>query len=383
MQVEDIVYAIWLPLAIMLVFGVVGFIRGAAREIVVAAAVALGAFIVSQWAGQWAAGLYGVYTGVAQEQQQFILSLVVLWLIVLVIGYGVGGYLPRERPTVQSRMAGGLLGLATGAALAGWSMRYSITNIEGTLYQGYLLDNEVSRGFMIWANWFPIMLALLGTLLALLGPVRRAQRRAAQPSEASDWAPTAPPQRPAPEPLPSRTASSLAPTAPYGVIPTPAAQPNDRERSVARTATGPVEDAPPTQLLPVSETERRPASDAARAGSRETRQFDSAELSAARNSSDVTFAPGSTGPAPASEPSWLIQSARDNEQRPAQDWTTLMEGGVGAKETRPHVTESSNRPDEGGAPAPGAGTPESKKCPNCGAQAMPGALFCTECGTRL
>src|SRR5438874_12281754 len=131
MTVQDQIYTIVLPLLIAVAFGLAGLFRGAFREGIVAASVALGAFIVKQWGDQWGAGLHDVFTTFDRQQGQFAISLVVLWLVVLVTGYGLSGLLPRQPLSTPSRLLGGLLGLASGAAIAGWSLQYAFSSLEG------------------------------------------------------------------------------------------------------------------------------------------------------------------------------------------------------------------------------------------------------------
>jgi hypothetical protein len=392
MELQDQIYSTWLPLVITLIFGLIGLIRGVVREVLVAASVVLGAFVVSQWAGQWSGGLFQFYNGIAQEQQQFYLSIGVLWLIVLVIGYGLGIYMPRERPRALSRLAGGLLGIASGAALAGWSLRYSITTVEGALRQGFLLDDPVSRGFMIWANWFPIMLVLLGALLAILVPVRRAQRAIAEPSDATDWEPTARPApapatagsatpAPVPAPIPARSVPSSSAAAPPAYDPQAATQPYAARPYGAPLATSSPEDAPATSLLPTAEptTTLRSAADRPAA---QTRQFNTMPPS---DSSD-TISPFGGSPSstsgPASEPSWLLQSVQDTERG---EGASNSPTGNASKETRPYatITPTGTGASQDSKPVTGGEQPGARKCPNCGSTVLPGAFFCTECGTRV
>src|SRR5438128_3112620 len=187
MSIQEQIYTIWLPVGIMLLFAIIGILRGAVRETVVAAGVALAALINSQWSGQWSEGLSSVFKGQNQGQLEFIISFVVLWLVVMVIGYGLGFFVPREPLTALSRLAGGLLGLANGAAVAGWSLRYAYADLDGAQTSSQFYQNPMSYSLMVWAAWFPLLLALLGAILVLVGPVRRAQSALSRPSRATDW----------------------------------------------------------------------------------------------------------------------------------------------------------------------------------------------------
>src|SRR5437016_14280365 len=112
MSLQEQLYTIWLPVGIMLLFAIIGILRGAVRETAVAAGVALAALINSQWSGQWSEGLSSVFKGQNQGQLEFSISFVGLWWVVMVIGYGLGLSVPRAPRTALSRPAGGLLGLA-------------------------------------------------------------------------------------------------------------------------------------------------------------------------------------------------------------------------------------------------------------------------------
>jgi hypothetical protein len=367
-ELQNQIYTLWLPVAITLVVAVIGLVRGSLREAIVGAAVVVGAFINLQWAGQWSAGLYSFYTGMSQRDQQFALSTVVLWLVVLVVGYGLGSLLPKLPLTAASRLGGGLLGLANGAALGGWSLRYSITNPDGTLSPGLLIDDPVSRAFMIWAGWHPLALALVAALLVLLVPLRRAQTAVAKPSAASDWTPSAPAPYSMMGPSSTPPASSAASTAPYAVQPR-YPEPQDPSRTVAFTP----QDAPPTSLLPAGEVPppaparpnpwSGPQSSAASPAA--TRQFDTLETPAPASQSSEPSVYGS------SEPSWLISSvsgdSRENTPAPAQ------------------TASISPAPSGDGVPAASSNEADGsdRKCPNCGTPVTPGASFCTECGTRV
>lgn len=211
---EDQIYTIWLPLIITVVFAVVGIMRGVLREAIVAASVVLAAFINLQWGENWSQGLKDMFPSIDKGQGQFVLSLVVLWLIVLVVGYGLGTLAPKQQVNSTSWISGMLMGLITGAAMAGLTLRYAYMGLDGAETTSRFYQNLLSRVFMVWAGWYPLILAFLGALLVLLVPIRRAQKAIARPSNASNWGPSGrpgapgalPPQTPAPA-----MASSLFP----------------------------------------------------------------------------------------------------------------------------------------------------------------------------
>ena len=373
---QDQIYTTWLPLVIVLLFGTIGLVRGVMREAVVAATVVLAAFINLQWADQWSQGLYSVFTGIGQGQQQFILSLIVLWLIVAVVGYGLSVVLPKPPVTRSSRMAGGLLGLISGAAVAGLTLRYAYASLDSAQETSRFFQNGFSYWLMVWAAWFPLVLAFVGALVVLLVPLRRAQRAVAQPSGATDWSPSVRPVTPGAGTPPHTPAPTMA-----GAIFPPPANPNDPTLPYASSvwqgsqpnSNNAVEhDAPATALLPAQQAQ---VGDDALSGRpvvsdpSATRMFNTtpAPVPSPGGPSDAgTFnLAGSSA-----EPSWLLQPVtNENRAMPVTSATT-----------------GSSAPSSSGAEQP-AGAPlvESghKTCPNCGAGVMPGAIFCTECGTRL
>ena len=403
---EDQIVTIWLPTGIALAVGVIGMLRGAVREAVVAASVVLAALINTQWAGQWSDGIYELFPNMDQGQQEFALSTVVLWLVVLGLGYGLGSVLSRERPIRASRIGGFLLGLATGAAVAGFMLLYAYEFLDGAQRSSRFYESMVSRAFMIWAGWYPLVLAFVGAIVVFVGPMRRAQRAVAQPSAASNWSPTTPPQTPAP----AMASTMFIPGGVVGpssgqVQMTPYTGPGASQATVAI----PVADAPPTTVMPI---EPRPAS----APTGTTVEGTGDDLSATRAFGDVlapspsalqpsvapyeseaarwrTDAPGTFDQPSGSDSSWLLQSASD--QAPSSNATPGQ--NVRANEgvdddPKPMTTTTSFGTEHSilssAAGAGGAGSPPreaagEKKCPNCGTSVMPGASFCTNCGTRI
>src|SRR5215210_1976238 len=194
MTIPDMLYTIWLPIAITLLFGLLGFLRGLWREAVVSAAIAIGALIVQQWAtsDRWVADIGEVMGSADPGWIQFLLSVAIMLLTVLLVGYLMGTRLVRRQLGASSRLAGGLLGLANGSALAGWMLRYAYEGLDRTQLSSPLYNDVSSQGFMIWAGWFPVAIALLGALIGLLAPLRRAQTVVAQPSPQTNWAPSTP-----------------------------------------------------------------------------------------------------------------------------------------------------------------------------------------------
>ncbi|HEY0071845.1 MAG TPA: CvpA family protein, partial [Chloroflexia bacterium] len=120
-----------LPIVLAVIFGILGAVRGFRREAIVSGSIVLGVLIVEQWAARWADDLYGMYTGASREWQQVALSMVVLSLVVLVLGYGLGTLTGRRPLSGGSRAGGLLLGLVNGSALGGWLLRYIYLSLDG------------------------------------------------------------------------------------------------------------------------------------------------------------------------------------------------------------------------------------------------------------
>jgi uncharacterized membrane protein required for colicin V production len=395
---EDQIVTIWLPLVITAVFGIVGLVRGAMREGVMAASVVLAAFIIREWGDQWGQSLHEVFPQMPQGQQQFALSTGVLWVIVLGLGYGLGGTLMRERPVRASRIGGGLLGLATGAAVAGYMLLYAYTSLDGAETTSRFYQSIVSRAFMVWAGWYPLVLAFIGAILVLVGPMRRAQRAVGKPSTASNWTPTTPPTAPAPAMASTMFAATQAAPpviAPYGA---------GAQQTVAMPAPEPSR----TTIIPPM-----PAADAASLPTRPAAGAEENDLSATRalGSTDGPRSPWQGPPssigaeggtpgsdsegtfnAPGNDSSWLLQPVSGGEQGLQANSPAAAPGGAVSEDAAGPLVATTSFGNEyaigargvagqaGGSQAQG-GT--DKKCPGCGAQVAPGASFCTECGTRI
>lgn len=341
MSVPHVLYTIWLPLALTLLFGVVGFWRGLWREAVVSAAIVIGALIVQQWAtpDRWVGDIGEVFGGADPGWIQFTLGTAITLLTVLLVGYVLGGRLVGRPSGASLRTAGALLGLANGSALAGWLLRYAYEGLDRTQLSSPLYNDASSQAFMIWAGWFPVALAALGALVGLLAPLRRAQTAIAQPSPQTDWSPATPPTASAVQ-TPSSYGSSRAepgPSAPTPYSPSSAYPPSQ--------ATVRVQDRSETTVLP------------------------------------VTYS--SVQPAPINQrPSGPLGSAPAEERR--SPYGSIHEQPT---ELVPRVGEESGRSSWVADAAGAAGTPgatgATKRCVRCSATLSPDAAFCTECGLRV
>jgi hypothetical protein len=142
-------------------------------------------------------------------------------LIVLVLGYGLGTLLGHGRTSGGSRTGGLLMGLVNGSAIGGWLLRYIYTGLDGSQPSSPLYQNQITQSFMIWAGWFPVALAVIGALVALIAPFRRPQVEVVETVHAPAAAPVWTPPQPAPAYSTSTTGTATAYGAPqaYGALP--------------------------------------------------------------------------------------------------------------------------------------------------------------------
>lgn len=444
-SITDILAAA-LPIALAIILGILGAVRGFWREAIVSASIVLGALIVQQWASSWADDLYGMYTGVSREWQQVILSQTLLVLIVLVLGYGLGTLISREPLSGGSRVGGLLLGLMNGSAIGGWLLRYVYVSLDNASSSSNLYQNLITQYFMIWSGWFPVALAALGALVAIIAPFRRPRVvvtepvRPPVPAPVPNWTP--PPTGPTytvPGPPPTiaygappqsriggtvsastpydRTVANLTPyatdprlQAPYdaprtqafgGMDPPPPPQsyqsynpypPGYTTRGLS-PSTRDEGEAPPTELLP-----DRDQVDTSKAGPTYRSGL------GGKVDTDSLLAPVPSGDS--DEPQKSSASASESAQ-PTPDWLatptaqyrtdTVTEpetaDAEGPQKEEPELQEAApvaeasdpnetKNEPENAAPAT-IYTPTEETCANCGAPVLNNAQFCTECGTRV
>jgi|SRR5688572_17090983 len=336
MTVPNDVLTIWLPVALTALMAIIGLLRGVGRELVVAAAITLGALIVQQWAAIWAAGIQESFTSTNVGVAQFSLGLIVLSAVTLLVGYLLGGRLAERPSSASMRLLGGILGAMNGAALAGWILRYAYVSLDGAQPSSPVYQNSVSQGFMIWAGWFPVVLAVMGGLYALISPFRRAREVVERPSDVSDWGPSVPRQAGSDE----RIAATPVGTG-------------------AATVALPMSDVRPPQPRDMAETQPVPMWEKPRADVPE----------------QIDIEPGpvhSTASMVTQEASWL------GGQEPSTSTTTGFDGAPASTPatTSLPISDSSESLMSSSSSA-------DSKCTNCGADMLPGAVFCTNCGTRV
>lgn len=298
------IIVVYVPVLLAIVMGILGLLRGSRREAVVSGSIVLAALIIIVWGVPWATDLSNIFTNFSVGDSRNVLAYIVMGLTVLVIGYMLGSALvPRTPISALSRVGGLLLGIFNGLAIGGYLIKgaFDSATVSGNAsLADVLTTNNIARYLWIAANWFPLAVALIAAVVALVGPFRRAQTTVATPAATTDWGPsTAPaatmaapgpaayttgygqgftsqyPQQPA-QPQYSQQAQygqqyhqqygqSQAPTQAQAYVPSPAAQQYGQYTPSAYTPTPPVQPstpapvAAPVYVPPTSYTPAPPA----------------------------------------------------------------------------------------------------------------------------
>jgi uncharacterized membrane protein required for colicin V production len=115
---------------VLVVLGLVGYIRDLRRGLLALIGTLAGASLVSFWAAPWAQGLAGSFIGGDTQRLIFIVSCALLLWSALVVGYGGGMLFPRpkDRLSFQQRLVGALLGLLNGVLIVAFLLRFAITS---------------------------------------------------------------------------------------------------------------------------------------------------------------------------------------------------------------------------------------------------------------
>jgi hypothetical protein len=422
--------------------GILGILRGTKREVVVSGAIVLASLITLVWGVPWATDIHDMLTNFSVSDIRNFLVYTVMILTVLVIGYLLGSALvPRTRITPLSRFGGLLVGIANGLAIGGYFIRsqYESANLDATGGNVDLINtlttNTFSRSLWIWSNWFPLAVAIVAAIVAIVGPFRRVQAAVATPAADTNWGPaTAPsvgnraamasPAAPLASPGPAAYTTGYGqgftgqnpqqtnqPYQPYGQNqqPTPPAfGAGYPSASPIPPAPARVEDAPPTMPMPTGDQAR-----SAPEGGQSTHYFGAG--SGASSPPATPTPPPSEWSTYGSEPSWLTAQSRtpSSSQLPTESLPTrksdsavagsrldnsLLSRSVAPTQAQPVVGDATLVVPAAAAPAtdianatadtspaklvsgPGTGP---LNCPRCGAAVPADATFCTECGNRL
>jgi uncharacterized membrane protein required for colicin V production len=380
----DDIYIMWIPILVVALMGALGAWRGVYREVGVSAAIVLAALIVVQWATRerWASDLSATFSGLGAGEWQFFLTLVLLFLIVSVVGYGLGGLFARRTFSSTPRVLGALLGLANGAALTGWILRAAYEGLVNKQETSAVYQNPISLGLMVWAGWFPVVLAVLGAVAALIYSFR-GDRVASVPdtSQSSAAIVTATPARPVY--IPQAPPQYSPPTPPartdvYATLPTDAQStmfmPTREQEALAPTAIYPMASVPP----PANLAPHRPQS----AIPHVPFQPASSTSTSQGRTSDVTEQSSSTD----DFHSALRDPQANTPHTPpfgydlAALWGSEQSGSTSA-DISPASTSSELTSQQ--VSSEGSGSTSERRCRNCGNPLQEDAAFCTECGTKV
>ena len=115
---------------VLVVLGLVGYIRDLRRGLLALIGTLAGASLVSFWAAQWGQALAGRFVGGDPQRLIFIVSCALLLWSALVVGYAGGMLLVRakDRPPFQQRLFGALLGALNGVLIVAFLLRFAVTS---------------------------------------------------------------------------------------------------------------------------------------------------------------------------------------------------------------------------------------------------------------
>jgi len=197
-----------------------GLWRGFLREILVSlAGIVLGVFAGSLWVTAWGTEWAGRLS-MDVEVFKGVLSLVSLYLIVLLIGYGCALFLKRRPLSVWQRLAGGGIGLLNGLFLAAFTFSDIQNHLLGTMPPA---DSVLMRSLLASAmiRWLPVVMGGIVLLVVLAVIVVAIVRLVRFISNLVQEPASAPVQSPVPAPAPG----VVAPAAPAETPPAPAPGP--------------------------------------------------------------------------------------------------------------------------------------------------------------
>jgi uncharacterized membrane protein required for colicin V production len=115
---------------VLVVLGLVGYIRDLRRGLLALIGTLAGASLVSFWGAPWGLALAGSFVGGDPQRMIFIVSCALLLWSALVVGYGGGMLLGRakDRLLFQQRLIGALLGVLNGVLIVAFLLRFAVTS---------------------------------------------------------------------------------------------------------------------------------------------------------------------------------------------------------------------------------------------------------------
>jgi Colicin V production protein/zinc-ribbon domain len=448
------ILVIYLPAALAVLMGILGILRGTKREVVVSGAIVLATLITLVWGAPWATDIHDMLTNFSAGDIRNVLVYVVMVLAVLVIGYLLGSALvPRTRISPLSRLGGLVIGILNGLAIGGYFIRSNdeSAQLDPTGSNVEMINtihtNTIALSLYIWSNWFPLAVAIVAAIVAIVGPFRRAQATVATPAADTNWGPsTAPsvgtraatvaPAAPITSPGPAAYTTgygqgftnqypqppnqqygqqSAQPYQQYGQAPQPAppAFGGAGYPPVTPLPTAParVQDAPPTMPMPASDLPHSTPE-----GGQGTHYFGTSGPASPSSPASSTPAVSSDWATYGSEPSWLtapsqtpslaqlptesLPTRQPNSDNPAppvdnslvarSEAPTQSQSVIDASTpivpvVTPSATEDKLATSDSTTPTTKASGPSTGplSCPRCGAAVPADAAFCTECGYRL
>jgi hypothetical protein len=161
--------------AVLVVFALVGARRGPWPEVVALGGLLLGALLADEWGEAWGNDLGSALAFLDPVAARMIVRSVLFLVPLIAVGYGGALLLPRlGKPGVRARLIAALLALFNGAAilavlLRNWDYSQGATGSP-------LRNDAVTRFFLEWAGWWPLLLALGGIVAVAVSVLRRPRR---------------------------------------------------------------------------------------------------------------------------------------------------------------------------------------------------------------
>ena len=176
---------------VLVVLGLVGYIRDLRRGLVALIGTLAGASLVSFWAAPWAQALSGRFGGADPQRMIFFVSCGLLLWSALVVGYGGGTLLARakDRLLFQQRLAGAVLGALNGVLIVAFLLRFAVTS-----QPSFAATIESSPLAKILFESLPMLflgIAVVVTLAVLVRGILLFATRRATPAPAATGAATA------------------------------------------------------------------------------------------------------------------------------------------------------------------------------------------------
>jgi hypothetical protein len=160
---------------VLLLFVLVGARRGPWPEVVALGGLLLGALLADEWGEAWGNDLGSALGFLGPVGARMIVRSVLFLVPLIAVGYGGALLLPRlGKPSVRARLIAALLALFNGAAilavlLRNWDYSQGATGSP-------LRNDGVTRFFLEWAGWWPLLLALGGIVAVAVSVLRRPRR---------------------------------------------------------------------------------------------------------------------------------------------------------------------------------------------------------------